>query len=233
MSKIRLHGSSSGYTEIAPVAASGNNTLTLPNDGTLISKDSNGSVGVTSVTVGTGVTIGDGRVTANSFVIGGSALLSGITEVDHYQMSSDVTSSGTNATITVWQRIATSQNAAAASPHGTGMSVSSGIFTFPSTGKYFILLSMKGQCGVDDNIQIYIKTTTDNSSYTVYSSATDGQNGGSGTRAGSGTACAFIDVTNVSNVKVLFHADSLGSDSKLSGGGTSNTEVIFIRIADT
>ena len=53
MSKIRLHGSSSGYTEIAPVAASGNNTLTLPNDGTIISKDSNGAVGVTSITVGT------------------------------------------------------------------------------------------------------------------------------------------------------------------------------------
>jgi len=55
MSKIRLHGTSSGYTEIAPVAASGNNTLTLPDDGTIISKDSNGAVGVTSVTVGTGV----------------------------------------------------------------------------------------------------------------------------------------------------------------------------------
>ena len=49
MSKIRLHGTSSGYTEIAPVAASGNNTLTLPNDGTIISKDSAGAVGVTSV----------------------------------------------------------------------------------------------------------------------------------------------------------------------------------------
>ena len=49
MSKLRLHGSSSGYTEIAPVAASGNNTLTLPNDGTIISKDSSGAVGVTSV----------------------------------------------------------------------------------------------------------------------------------------------------------------------------------------
>ena len=66
MSKIRLHGSSSGYTEIAPVAASGNNTLTLPNDGTIISKDSNGAVGVTSITVGTGVTIGDGRVTCTT-----------------------------------------------------------------------------------------------------------------------------------------------------------------------
>ena len=67
MSKIRLHGSSSGYTEIAPVAASGNNTVTLPNDGTLISHDGNGAVGVTSITVGTGVTAGDGRVTATSF----------------------------------------------------------------------------------------------------------------------------------------------------------------------
>ena len=71
MSKIRLHGSSSGYTEIAPVAASGNNTLTLPNDGTIISQDSNGAVGVTSITVGTGVTIGDGKITCD-----GSALTS-------------------------------------------------------------------------------------------------------------------------------------------------------------
>ena len=71
MSKIRLHGSSSGYTEIAPVAASGNNTVTLPNDGTLISQDSNGAVGVTSITVGTGVTIGDGKITCD-----GSALTS-------------------------------------------------------------------------------------------------------------------------------------------------------------
>ena len=69
MSKIRLHGSSSGYTEIAPVAASGNNTLTLPNDGTIISKDANGAVGVTSITVGTGVTIGDGKITCNGSAI--------------------------------------------------------------------------------------------------------------------------------------------------------------------
>ena len=77
MSKIRLHGSSSGYTEIAPVAASGNNTLTLPNDGTIISKDSNGAVGVSSITVGTGVTIGDGRVTCTT-VHGSAASLTQI-----------------------------------------------------------------------------------------------------------------------------------------------------------
>ena len=70
MSKIRLHGSSSGYTEIAPVAASSNNTITLPNSGSLISHDCNGAVGVTSMTVGTGVTIGDGRLTASSGIVG-------------------------------------------------------------------------------------------------------------------------------------------------------------------
>ena len=81
MSKIRLHGSSSGYTEIAPVAASGNNTLTLPNDGTIISNDSAGAVGVTSVVtdtikVGAAVTIGEsgvnvvGVVTASSGIVG-------------------------------------------------------------------------------------------------------------------------------------------------------------------
>ena len=81
MSKIRLHGSSSGYTEIAPVAASGNNTITLPDSGTIVAHDANGVVGVTSVVtdtikVGTAVTIGEsgvnvvGVVTATSGIVG-------------------------------------------------------------------------------------------------------------------------------------------------------------------
>ena len=49
MSKIRLFGDSSGFTEIAAADAAGNNTLTLPNDGTIISKDSAGAIGITSV----------------------------------------------------------------------------------------------------------------------------------------------------------------------------------------
>ena len=96
MSKIRLHGSSSGYTEIAPVAASGNNTLTLPNDGTIISKDSNGAVGVTSVTVGTGVTIGDGRVTATTFH-GSGANLTGTGLYSAYALMEEAIEHGATA----------------------------------------------------------------------------------------------------------------------------------------
>ena len=79
MSKIRLHGSSSGYTEIAPVAASGNNTLRLPDDGTILSKDAAGAVGVTSIVtttatittakIGAGVTISESGIEASGIGI--------------------------------------------------------------------------------------------------------------------------------------------------------------------
>ena len=112
MSKIRLHGSSSGYTEIAPVAASGNNTLTLPDDGTILSKDAAGAVGVTSITVGTGVTIGDGRVTCTT-VHGSAASLTSVpaanivgvvttgfsgsmTEIDCWNFSANFTQPGSH-----------------------------------------------------------------------------------------------------------------------------------------
>ena len=50
MSKIRLHGTSSGYTDIAPTAAAGNNTLTAPTGtGTLVIQDGAGAIGITSV----------------------------------------------------------------------------------------------------------------------------------------------------------------------------------------
>ena len=50
MSKIRLHGASSGYVEIAPAAAASNNTLTAPSTvGEIIAKDAAGAIGVTSV----------------------------------------------------------------------------------------------------------------------------------------------------------------------------------------
>ena len=78
MSKIRLFGDSSGFTEIAAANAAGNGTVTLPNSGTIVTNDSAGSVGVTSVVtdkvkVGAAVTITEsginvvGVITATSY----------------------------------------------------------------------------------------------------------------------------------------------------------------------
>jgi len=57
MSKLRLHGTSSGYTDIAPTAAAGNNTLTAPTGtGTLVAEDSSGNITISDGVVHTGDT---------------------------------------------------------------------------------------------------------------------------------------------------------------------------------
>ena len=81
MSKIRLHGTSSGYVEIAPAAAASNNTLTAPSTvGEIIAKDAAGAIGVTSVhttnivatgttKVGAAVTISESGIEASGIGI--------------------------------------------------------------------------------------------------------------------------------------------------------------------
>ena len=75
MSKIRLHGSSSGYVEIAPAAAASNNTLTAPSTvGEIIAKDAAGAIGITSmkasnVNVGAAVTITSDGIDASGIGI--------------------------------------------------------------------------------------------------------------------------------------------------------------------
>jgi len=164
-----------------------------------------------------------------------AAVSGGITEVDHFRMSANMTNSDDNSTITAWERISTSVHSAAAAPHSSssGMSVSSGIFTFPSTGKYVIFLIMNAQGGQNDNVQIYHKVTVNNSSYVTYTASTEGQNDASGTRMISSPSLSFIDVTDVTQVKVLFHAQSIGTNSTIIGNSDLATNVMFIRIADT
>ena len=75
MSKIRLFGTSSGYVEIAPAAAAGNNTLTAPSTvGEIIAKDAAGAIGITSmkasnVNVGAAVTITESGIEASGIGI--------------------------------------------------------------------------------------------------------------------------------------------------------------------
>ena len=162
-----------------------------------------------------------------------AAVSGGITEVDHFRLSSNLTNSDDGNTITNWERMGSSIVTGLAAPHGTGMSVSSGIFTFPSTGKYVIFLIMNAQGGQNDNVQIYHKVTTNNSTYNITTGSTEGQNDASGTRMISSPSLSFVDVTDVSQVKVLFQASSIGSNSTISGGSDLATNVMFIRIADT
>ena len=161
------------------------------------------------------------------------ALTNGITECDLWYLSSSLWDTN-NANITSWSRF-TQSNVSAASPLGTGMSHSSGTFSFPSTGKYLVILNAVLLLVQNDNVLIDTRVTIDNSTYVSHTTARDG-NSASNTIAGSGVSFAFIDVTNTSNVKVQFYAKSINSGSQVLGYDASHgmgTSALFIRLGDT
>ena len=158
--------------------------------------------------------------------------LGGILEVDHWYLPSNWSTSG--AIITSWARF-TQANVSAASPLGTGMSHSSGTFTFPRTGKYLIIGTAHFTIASNDNTLMQTKVTVDNSSYVVYSTLKDGNPSGD-VKTGSSSSFAFVDVTDTSLVKLHMFAQSLASGSSLDGYNSDDgvqTGVMFIRMGDT
>jgi hypothetical protein len=179
------------------------------------------------------ITIGASGDTVN--IVGtlqnnGSALASGITEADQWRLTADLT--GTNATISSnLERIDT----AGQGTLGTGMTESSGIFTFPSTGIWLVQFDGNAQNdSAADNMTIIIKATINNSSYTGIAQGSTSSGGTAQNQAGTIFAQSLVDVTNTTNVKVLFETSSFAAASYLGGNTTENyTTFTFIRLGDT
>jgi hypothetical protein len=181
------------------------------------------------------ITIGASGDTVN--VVGtlqnnGSALASGITMADQWRLTANATAPSGDITTNL-ERIDTSGQGTL----GTGMTESSGIFSFPSTGIYEIYYTYHFtniSAGDQDRCQIVLNLTTDNSSFAQIctpDSAVDGTaNGG----ADIAFACTLVDVTDISNVKVKFTANSFKAGTTLSGNTDQNRTVFtFIRLGDT
>jgi hypothetical protein len=113
---------------------------------------------------------------------------------------------------------------------GTGMSVSSGTWTFPSTGLYQVGATIYTQPN-DDSLSVTIQATTNNSSYDVISNVFGG---GYQANGRTHTAFSYVNVTNTSNVKVRFGAESIAAGSIIGGNTNSNlTSFNFIRLGDS
>jgi hypothetical protein len=119
---------------------------------------------------------------------------------------------------------------------GSGMSESSGVFSFPSTGIYMLSMTVgfnfANQADNSANVQAYV--TINNSDYDSVAFACAGSNSSSNFSRFTVPAQALIDVTNTSNVKVKFTAASFDSGSYLEGSTTKNdTSFMFVRLGDT
>ena len=169
---------------------------------------------------------GNATVTGNLSVTGSFTKV--LSEVDQWYVTTNQTVD--TDPVTAFARVSSSGSA---SPLGTGMSVSSGIFTFPSTGKWLIFAKAKFSINDHDSVNFNIFVTTDNSSYNFVATCADGLNGSGQNRDGGDATMYFLDVTDTSQVKVKFTVGSLGSGSKLMGGSDFTSGVLFMRIGDT
>ena len=180
-----------------------------------------GSGTVTLGTSGETFALGSGvTVTGNGLV--------GITEADQWRLTTSFTGDA-SPIASNWERTDTS----GWGNIGTGMTESSGIFTFPSTGVYYVAFNFYGSA---TTAQLYctssIEVTINDSSYAPASYA-DVQFYG-GTSYASTMSQYFVDVTDVANVKVRFVIDAVSTNTTTIGSSTNTgTGVTFIRLGDT
>jgi len=162
-----------------------------------------------------------------------SSVPGAVTEVDMWRPSTDYTGGATDLTAN-WERVDDSEF----SLIGTGMTESSGIFTFPQTGKYkvdfHLAMSLNGSCrGLFGRIFL----TTDNSTYfsKSFGRAYISRVNTNVTHTSLFTSYIF-DVTNTTTHKVKFnYLPDDGETGVTIRGGTSqnSTFVTFIRLGDT
>ena len=156
-----------------------------------------------------------------------SGITQGITEADQWRLTADITTN-TNPITSNLERI----NNTGFGYIGTGMSVSSGIWSFPTTGIYLIIVTLDASGETGDNIALNINTTTDNSTYTSVAECVT--SGATGPTINQSTQIVFFDVTNTSTHKVKFDVTSLGTNATVRGATVeSKTVFTFIRIGDT
>ena len=117
---------------------------------------------------------------------------------------------------------------------GSSMTQSSGVFTFPSTGYYFI--EAVGQFNYADghgysSFMIYV--TTNNSDYNIATNPNQGMDGT--TNDYSNLSSSFIfDVTSTSNCKCRFRISQQDDSATTMGDSNMNeTHVTFLRLGDT
>ena len=203
--------------------------ITAPSDGTVTTaKLADSSVSLAKLTA-------TGTKSSSTFLRGDNSFqevpAGGITEADVWRYTASTAAPSGDITSNLERA-----DDASSGILGSGMSESSGIFTFPSTGIYMLSMTVGFNFAnqQDNNANITAQVTINNSTYDVVAVAFAGSNSSSNFSRFTNPAQALIDVTDTSNVKVKFNASSFESGTYLEGSTTQNdTSFMFLRLGDT
>ena len=180
----------------------------------------NGSGTISGLSVGG---LPDGTVDADTI----ASAAKGLGEADQWRVNADFSSADTIITSN-WERV---DDRGSAGPLGTGMSESSGVFTFPSTGYWLVTFNTWCAGTSADWVEMSIHATLNNSAYNTVSTTRDScEDGDSHT---SMSTEALIDVTSTSNVKVKFDVKAASSIEWYGDTNQSETNAVFLRLGAT
>jgi len=171
--------------------------------------------------------IADAQITAAKLASG----VGGITVADQWRLTTSFTGVA-NPIASNLERVDTSGQGTI----GSAMTESSGIFTFPSTGIYFVRYDWDGYINGDSRYIItYIQGTVNNSAYNNYSQkATFIQQTQSDNTSASVSLVTLVDVTNTTNCKIRFKVSPNNTSVTTNGTSAENrTCMTFIRLGDT
>ena len=155
----------------------------------------------------------------------------GITEADNWRLTAN-TNSGSDADVTAnWER----SDSNGYTKIGTGLSESSGIFSFATTGIYLITYHAAFAIhGGDVQAVLALNTTLNNSSYVQVCHAIVGQESTTDGVRGSASSSFIFDVTNTTNCKFKFNTESMSTSTVLVGNTShSFTTFTMMRLGDT
>lgn len=198
--------------------------LVQPSTGTALTIGASGD----TITVPSGATFN----VAGTLQSGGSAITQGITQADQWRITSayDYPSSGATQFTANWERIDTDSPGLI----GSGMTESSGVFTFPSTGIYLVHFFTNILSAAASNyIGFYTDVSTNGGVSFDYANG-NWDSADAAARAMAVSAQSLVDVTSTSDVKVRFTASASGSGHDYQGNtGVTYTGATFIRLGDT
>ena len=117
-----------------------------------------------------------------------------------------------------------------------GMTVSSGVFTFPSTGKYHVeFVTSFGSTSDERYVGTYISFTTNNG--TSYYTATTGyesiEDADSSTSYAMIYSDCYLDITDTANDKVRFNVNAYSTTLFVGDAARDYTYMTFTRVGDT
>ena len=201
---------------------------------TIISSDGAGNI-TTSNLADNSVTLAKltatGTKDATTFLRGDNsfqAVPSGLSMADQWRLTTSYTDPDDTFITTNLERNDTS----GFGQLGTGMTESSGVFSFPSTGIYLITFTVVFNItSIDQDLFAYIYNTINNSSYTA--SAVMRSGGQDSARADTSTTSFIFDVTNTANCKVKFYTESVGAGTIVGNNTENYTHMTFLRLGDT